>query len=66
MLVPVVAVQPLNSTPQLHPQLHRYLKDHKRPPILPVTRLVEGKENSAFKQFVGPAEAAGGGCCVVM
>ena len=46
------------------PYAHEYIKDHKRPPVMPVTRVTEGKESPKFSEFIGPAVAAQG-CCVI-
>ena len=46
------------------PYAHEYIKDHKRPPVMPVTRVTEGKESPKFTEFIGPAVAAQG-CCVI-
>eukprot|EP00937_MAST-01D_sp_MAST-1D-sp2_P001995 g1995.t1 len=45
------------------PYAHRYIQDQKRPPVMPVTRLMEGRENAKFLEFVGPAVAQG--CCTI-
>ena len=47
------------------PYAQKYLKDHKRPPVLPITRYAEGKEASSFTQLFGPPAAKGGACCVI-
>ena len=49
------------------PYAQKYLKDYKRPPVLPLTRYAEGKEPSSFLELFGPPEAQGAcaSCCVV-
>ena len=49
------------------PYAQKYLKDYKRPPVLPLTRYSEGKEPSSFLELFGPPEAQGAcaSCCVV-
>lgn len=48
------------------PHAQKYLKDHKRPPVLPLTRYAEGKEPASFLELFGPPEAQGAcSCCVV-
>ena len=47
------------------PYAHRYLKDEKRPLVMAVTRLLEGRETRKFLEFVGPAVSAQG-CCTIM
>ena len=46
----------------------KYLVSEKRPLIMPVTRVAEGKESAAFKAFVGPAELKKGcaPACAIM
>ena len=47
------------------PYAQKYLKDYKRPPVLPITRYAEGKEAPSFLKLFGPAEAKDACCCVV-
>ena len=47
------------------PYAHKYLEDEKRPLVMSVARMLEGKETRKFLEFVGPAIASAG-CCVVM
>ena len=47
------------------PYAQKYLKDYKRPPVLPITRYAEGKEARSFLELFGPPEAKGACCCVV-
>jgi len=47
------------------PYAQKYLKDYKRPPVLPITRYAEGKEASNFLELFGPAEAKANCCCVI-
>ena len=46
------------------PYAHKYLKDHKRPEIMPITRVVEGTESAKFLEHFGPAVAPKG-CCII-
>jgi len=43
------------------PYAQKYLKDYKRPAVLPITRYAEGKEESRFLDLFGPPVAKG--CC---
>ena len=36
-------------------ECQQYLKDYKRPPVLPITRYAEGKEAPSFLKLFGPA-----------
>mmetsp|Transcript_13234 Transcript_13234/g.26859 ORF Transcript_13234/g.26859 Transcript_13234/m.26859 type:complete len:405 (+) Transcript_13234:42-1256(+) len=47
------------------PYAQKYLKDYKRPPVLPITRYAEGKEPPRFLELFGPPEAKGGCCCAI-
>jgi gelsolin len=46
------------------PYAHKYLKDHKRPEIMPVSRIVEGREPESFMKHFGPAVQPKG-CCII-
>merc|ERR1719263_481174 len=45
------------------PFAQRYLKEWKRPSVLPITRYDEGKEQSEFLNLWGPPEKH---CCVIL
>ena len=45
------------------PFAQSYLKRYQRPPVLPITSLKEGREQTRFKTFFGPPEPE---ACVIM
>uniref|UniRef100_A0A7S4F259 Gelsolin-like domain-containing protein n=1 Tax=Chrysotila carterae TaxID=13221 RepID=A0A7S4F259_CHRCT len=47
------------------PFAQKYLKAHKRPGVLPITRVNEGKETQEFLSLFGPADSAGCGCSIM-
>jgi gelsolin len=54
---------PIQDRTSAFPFAQDYLKRYKRPAVLPIVRLNEGMETTAFSDMFGPAEKPA--CCVV-